>query len=115
MQWRGTRPPYQPLEGKVPRINHGRDDNVIGIEDLKKRGWTDAMIRDYLGDEDLRTSVDHWANFSGRKVWFIERVNAAESMADFKERFLASLRRRTLPKKTIIEVLNRLETLGAPG
>jgi len=106
-----SEPPYQPLEGKVSRIKHGRNDEAIGIDDLKKRGWTDVMIRNYLGDEDFRTSVDHWANFSGRKAWFIERVNTAEAMPDFKERFVASLKRRTLPKKVIVETLNRLEAL----
>jgi hypothetical protein len=112
-QWRGMRPPHQPSGGKVPRINDGRDDDAIGIDDLKIRGWTDAMIRDYLGDEDFRTSVDHWANFSGRKVWYIERVVAAEVLPDFKERFIASLNRRTLPESVIATTLDRLEKLTA--
>ena len=83
----------------------------LSINDLKERGWTQAMIDRFLGKEDWRNPVDHWANYSGIKVWTLKRVEAAETTPEFSEFFTRSASRRKLSAEKIDEVYSRINKL----
>lgn len=68
----------------------------LDVQQLRSRGWTDALIQRFLGAPDARVSVDHWANYSGKRVFFLERVELAEASRDFLTAFDTSVRRRKL-------------------
>ena len=84
-------------------------DTAISNEELRSRGWTSPLILRYLGDEDRRDSVAHSANFAGKKMYLLSRVEKAESLPTFLEDFLKSAHRRRLSKKQINEMQKRYE------
>lgn len=111
-QWRGMGPPGSKppeprhgLVGAMPQLEYFGPG--LGMDDLRGRGWTRGLIDKYLGDEDRRDSVDHWANFAGKKVYLVARVEAAEAMPEFQMDFLASARRRKLPRRFVNSVIAR--------
>src|SRR5688572_1927020 len=61
-------------------------------EDLQSRGWTRSLIKRFLGEDDYRESVNHWANFSGKSMFYRERVLAAERCEEFRSALLALCR-----------------------
>jgi len=69
---------------------------ALSRADLAARGWTDALIKKYLGDHDRRDSVNHWANFTGRDMYWTARVEMAEAMPAFQADLTASFRCRKL-------------------
>ena len=83
------------------------------VQDLVERGWSDAMIKRFLGSEDTRVPVEHYANFSGARVWFLARIEAAESTVEFEDYFKKSAQRRKLDKGFVRDVLTRLSALRA--
>lgn len=106
-QWRGMRdptlPPPPPKNWGLTPVAKKLDylGPALSRWDLRGRGWTDALIRKYLGDHDRRDSVDHWANFTGRDMYWTARVELAEAMEQFEADFLASAKRRKLTAETI--------------
>lgn len=68
----------------------------LDVEDLRSRGWTDALIHRFLGAPDRFEPVDHFRNFTGKRVYFLERIELAEASKDFAAAFKASVRRRKL-------------------
>lgn len=58
----------------------------IGAYGLKERGWTEAMIRDLLGDPDLRVDNPHYKSGGLWRLWRLQRVEAAEAAPGFAER-----------------------------
>lgn len=120
-QWRGWRDPSLP---PPPPKNWGLtpiyevvpyDSPAFSRADLVVRGWTDALIRKYLGDHDRRDSVDHWANFTGRDMYWAVRVDMAEAMPDFDADFLISAKRRRLSADVVAQMReNRLPASQQP-
>jgi hypothetical protein len=47
---------------------------------VKKRGWTDAMVRDFLGDPDARGPNPHYRAAGDMRLYNMDRVLAAESL-----------------------------------
>ena len=76
----------------------------LDIYQLSERGWTDSLVSKYLGDEDERWPVNHFANFSGKRVWFLGRVEMIENTAHFKCDLEMSLKRRKLDTTKIDEM-----------
>ena len=76
----------------------------LDIESLFKRGWTNTLIKHFLGEADRWESVAHWANFLGKKTFFLERIQVAEALPEFQEAFEKSIKRRKLSKKDIEEI-----------
>ena len=72
----------------------------LDVDALKERGWTDTLIKRFLGEPDRWATVSHWANFTGKRTYFLERVQFAEESSEFKESYLKSLRRRKINEKT---------------
>lgn len=71
-------------------------DVHLDVHRLRARGWTEALILRFLGAPDAMEPVDHWANFTGKRVYFLERVELAEASTAFGTAFKASVRRRKL-------------------
>jgi hypothetical protein len=77
-QWRGMAAPGSKprvkAEALVPRLStYSYISPAIGLDDLRKRGWTIVLVQRHLGDEDRRDAVSHWANFSGKKVYLLAK------------------------------------------
>ena len=77
--------------------------------DLKERGWTDALIRDYLGDPDEEKK--HHSYNSYIKLYKIERVEKVESTEGFEEAYEKSLKRRKSAKKAVDTKLKKAKQL----
>ena len=58
----------------------------IGAPGLRKRGWTEAMIRDLLGDPDVLTDNPHYKSAAPRRLWLLRKVQAAEITPEFATR-----------------------------
>jgi len=117
-QWRGMGPPgSKPPErgygllGASPKLDSFGPG--LCIQELRARGWTLKLIEKFLGDEDRRDSVNHWANFSGKKVYLVARVEAAESMPEFEVDFVISARRRNLAPDYVDAVIARCKGFRA--
>jgi len=55
----------------------------IGAAGLKKRGWTEAMIRDLLGEPDRYVRNPHYSSAGPMRLWRLQRVEAAEAAPGF--------------------------------
>lgn len=73
----------------------------LDVAELRSRGWTETLIERFLGAPDGYHPVDHWANFTGKRVFFLERVELAEASDAFASAFAASARRRKLAQATL--------------
>ena len=58
----------------------------IGASGLKARGWTEAMIRDLLGEPDLLADNPHYKSAAPWRLWRLRKVEAAEATAEFTSR-----------------------------
>jgi hypothetical protein len=58
----------------------------VGAPGLKERGWTEAMIRDLLGEPDLLTDNPHYKTAAPRRLWLLRKVEAAEASPEFPAR-----------------------------
>ena len=58
----------------------------IGATGLRERGWTEAMIRDLLGDPDLLADNPHYKSAAPWRLWRLQRAEAAEATAEFAAR-----------------------------
>ena len=69
------------IRAKWPEIAAG--SRCIGAPGLKERGWTESMIRDLLGDPDLRVDNPHYKTAAPMRLWRVQRAEAAEALAEF--------------------------------
>ncbi|MCC5907039.1 MAG: hypothetical protein JJU13_12565 [Balneolaceae bacterium] len=67
--------------------------------EVKKRGWTDTLIRDFLGEPDEEKEQRYYS--TKIKLFKIDRVKKAESTKEFKEAYEKSLKRKKSAKKAI--------------
>jgi hypothetical protein len=58
----------------------------VGAPGLKQRGWTEAMIRDLLGEPDLYADNPHYKTAAPRRLWRLRKVEAAEAGPEFTQR-----------------------------
>jgi hypothetical protein len=87
----------------------------LDLRQLLQRGWTRRMVQDLLGKEDYRATVNHFRNFSGKKMFERKRVEGAEASEEFRSLFTASAKRRGFSRKELKEVLARSQALQAAG
>ena len=85
----------------------GTDHLYIDVEELYARGWTETLIRRFLGAPDDWEPVTHWANFKGKRTYFLERVHLVEDSEAFDDAFLKSIRRRRVEQDAVDEFLAR--------
>jgi hypothetical protein len=58
----------------------------IGAPGLKERGWTESMIRDLLGEPDVLTDNPHYKTAAPRRLWRLQKAEAAEASPEFASR-----------------------------
>ena len=93
-----------PPMGSTCASNHeepvNRKRTMVTQSTVKKRGWTMAMIRDLLGEPD-RETANPWYSQVGApmKLFFLERVIAAESTEEFRLALEKADNRRESSKK----------------
>jgi hypothetical protein len=61
---------------------------------LRERGWTDAMIREYLGEPDATRPNPRYGSAAPMKLYLAERAEAAEARRGWTERKTRGARRR---------------------
>ena len=73
------------------------DDHLyFDLPMLQARGWTDSLVHKYLGSPDSWAPVEHWANFTGKRLWHLRRVEGCEADSAFEKDYRASLKRRRI-------------------
>jgi hypothetical protein len=85
----------------------------LTVEDLLQRGWTRGLIDLFLGNEDYRNPVNHFRNYSGKKMFMRRRVELVEASPEFECAFITSAKRRKMPEAAVDEVLARIALLRA--
>jgi hypothetical protein len=71
---------------------HSRQDEIeaaakcIGAAGLKARGWTEAMIRDMLGNPDWLADNPHCKSAGPMRLWRVQRAEQAETSPGFARR-----------------------------
>jgi hypothetical protein len=61
---------------------------------LRERGWTDAMVREYLGEADATRPNPRYRSAAPMKLYLTERAEAAEASPGWEERKTCGARRR---------------------
>jgi len=61
---------------------------------LRERGWTDAMISEYLGEPDATRPNPRYRSAAPMKLYLPERAEAAEATPEWAERKARGARRR---------------------
>ena len=61
---------------------------------LRERGWTDAMIREYLGEPDATRPNPRYSSAAPMKLYLTERAEAAEASPEWAERKAVGASRR---------------------
>jgi hypothetical protein len=85
----------------------------IDAADLYERGWTETLIKQFLVHPDRMRTVDHWLNYTGKRCYFLGRVEEAEINLGFIAAFNRSLRRRKLGPQVVDKIfLQRKSTQG---
>jgi hypothetical protein len=78
----------------------GFDDVLVDAEDLFASGWTEDLIRKFLGEEDERAQVAPRVR-GGKRLWKIGRVASAEQSEEFRDAFAVSVARRSLTPRQV--------------
>ncbi|MGH3189614.1 MAG: hypothetical protein ACRDPY_17905 [Streptosporangiaceae bacterium] len=78
---RWSAPLAEEIRAKWPEI--AAASRCIGAVGLKERGWTESMIRDLLGDPDLRVDNPHYKSAAPMRLWRLQRAEAIEATPGF--------------------------------
>jgi hypothetical protein len=63
-----------------------RRENMMVVATLKKeRGWTDKLIRHFLGDPDELATNPHHRSGPPMRLYCLDRIEQTEQRADFRE------------------------------
>ena len=79
----------------------------LTMADLRERGWTDAMIGEYLGEPDATRPNPRYWNAAPMKLYLPERVEAAEANPEWPERKARGARRRATSMATATRMRTR--------
>ena len=91
-----------PRKGQTCASNHipvNYKTERIALSILKQRGWTEAMIRDVLGDPDALAPNPHYSKGAPMKLFTLHRVVKAESSEDYRVAKEKADRRRVAARK----------------
>jgi hypothetical protein len=69
-------------------------ETCLTTASLRERGWTDAMIREYLGEPDATRPNPRYWSAAPMKLYLAERAEAAEASPEWVERERLGARRR---------------------
>ena len=91
-----------PRKGQKCASNHipvNYKTERITLSTLKQRGWTEAMIRDVLGDPDALAPNPHYSKGAPMKLYTLQRVVEVESSEDYRVAKEKADRRRVAARK----------------
>ena len=91
-----------PRKGRKCASNHvpvNHKTERITLSTLKQRGWTEAMIRDVLGNPDALAPNPHYSKGAPMKLYTLQRVVEAESSEDYRVAKEKADRRRVAARK----------------
>jgi hypothetical protein len=71
-------------------------ETYLTMAGLRERGWTDGMIREYLGEPDDTRANPRYSSAAPMKLYLAERADAAESSPEWAERKVLGARRRAV-------------------
>ena len=74
---------------------------------LETRGWTQALIKEFLIKPNRWASVSHWANFKGKAEYSIENVIQTEHSPIFVIKFNKSINRRKLNDDIVLAFMDK--------
>lgn len=103
--------PWKAASGRLASITP-MDDSHLYLEtsNLVSRGWTRGLVERFLGQPDRWLPVNHWANYQGKRAYFLERVQQVEASDSFQKAFERSLRRgRRVSQEQLAEFLRARE------
>ena len=86
-------------EATKVRTAQPKQQDYYSVSSLKHRGWTDAMIRDMLGDPDKRGVNPHYRSAFKTRLYLITRVKGVEATPQFVERLKKANARRAVRKQ----------------
>lgn len=69
-------------------------EGYLTMSGLRERGWTDAMIRDYLGDPDATRPNPRYWSAAPMKLYLADRTATAEASPEWAQRKALGDRRR---------------------
>lgn len=72
------------IRARWPEINAAAA--CIGAVGLRERGWTEGMIRGFLGKPDLYVDNPHYKSAAPMRLWRLQRAEAAEATEEFTRR-----------------------------
>ena len=90
------------------------DDHLyLNVVQLAERGWTEWLVRRHLGKPDRWGRVDHWKNWTGKRLYHLSRVELAEDNPEFCEAFRRLIRRNRISCVTVASFIKaRIKTKG---
>lgn len=77
------------------------NDEYITKPHLKNRGWTDAMVKKFLGAPDATKPNPHYKSAAPMGLWLAKRVNQAERTAAWKAEKEKSVGRKASAQKAV--------------
>ena len=83
------------------------DHLYLSVVHLIERGWSERMVRRFLVRPDRWGNVDHWKNWTGKRLYYLGRVEIAEGLPEFQKMFGNSAKRRKLEPARIEEFLGQ--------
>jgi hypothetical protein len=69
-------------------------ETYLTMTGLRERGWTDAMIREYLGEPDATRPNPRYSSAAPMKLYLAERAEVTEASLEWVERMTRGARRR---------------------
>ena len=85
---------------------------------IKERGWTEALIRGFLGEADKTRQNPHYKSAPPMQMYLLTRIEQAEQRLDFLEAFeraqIRSRRGKAVAKQRTEELLNRVRNIEIP-
>jgi hypothetical protein len=87
-------------------------EGYLAISGLRERGWTDAMVREYLGEPDTTRPNPRYWGAAPMKLYLAERAEAAETSPGWAARKALAARRRAAGAATSARKRAEAEALG---
>lgn len=69
-------------------------DPHLSMRGLRERGWTDAMVRDFLGEPDTTRPNPRYRTGAPMKLYLAERAAVAEASTEWADRAARAAQRR---------------------
>ncbi len=80
-------------------LDQFRGSDFLGLRDLKRRGWTDGLVKSFLGEPDRLATNPHVALAKPMRLYRLDRVSEHERTPEFETARDAALRRAQQAKK----------------